>query len=559
MATGPPSKPVIISAIAIIIAVGLFLMWQSSSKSSSEREPVAGDNVAPTAASIDSAVASAPPVTTPSAVPPADGSADDLQGWPLDVTGALGIAQSDDTIPGSAEFGDSFGGSLAAGDINGDGVADLVLGSPGESIGDQSGAGGVHVVLGGDFGPGRPPAVAISQANEGVAGAAEVDDGFGTAIEVADFNGDGFGDIAIGSPGEALGEDAQAGVIHIVVGSTLGAALAESVVIRQDPLPGVSEAGDEFGFTLAAADFNGDGLADLAIGVPGEAVGEAAQAGFVNVLDGTPGGLDSDSAKGLDQADVGGEVDAQNRFGEALASGDFNNDGFDDLAIASPGLDSAAGLVTVVVGTPNGLGTSIGFFLQQGEGGLAGSPGPGDRLGAAMAVGDFNNDGFDDLAIGVPGEGFSDETSAGAVAVLHGDPLGFAAQPLLSQADLLGTAESSDRFGAALGAGDLNGDGFADLAIGSPGEGIGDLADVGAIHILEGSADGLTTDRAAQALTRSALPGAPEAGDNFAAQIEIADITGDGVADIIVGAPSEAIGEQSAAGIVHVIPGRSAS
>jgi len=547
---------VIIGAIAIIIAVGLFLMWQSSSESSSEREPVAGDNVAPTAASIDSAVASAPPVTTTSAAAPADGSADDLQSWPLDVTGALGIAQSDDTIPGSAEFGDSFGGSLAAGDINGDGVADLVIGSPGESIGDQSGAGGVHVVLGGDFGPGRPPAVAISQANEGVAGAAEVDDGFGTAIEVADFNGDGFGDIAIGSPGEALGEDAQAGVIHIVVGSTLGAALAESVVIRQDPLPGVSEAGDEFGFSLAAADFNGDGLDDLAIGVPGEAVGEASQAGFVNVLDGTPGGLDSDSAKGLDQADVGGEVDAQNRFGEVLSSGDFNNDGLDDLAIASPGSDAAAGRVTVVFGTPNGLGTSITFDLQLGAGGLVGSPEPGDRLGAAMAVGDFNNDGFDDLAIGLPGRELSDKAAAGAVAVLHGDALGFVAYNLLSQADVPGTAESNDRFGAALGAGDLNGDGFADLVIGSPGEGIGDLADAGALHILEGSADGLSTERAAQALTQTLLPGAPEAGDTFAAQIDIADITGDGVADLIVGSPGEAIGERNAAGVVHAIPGR---
>ena len=100
--------------------------------------------------------------------------------------------------------------------------------------------------------------------------------------------------------------------------------------------------------------------------------------------------------------------EADDRFGAALAAGDFDDDGCDDLAIGSPdediGAETDAGGVQIVYGSSLGLVTDGNVFFRQGADGVSGAPEAADRFGASLAIGDFDDDAFDDLAIGVAGE-----------------------------------------------------------------------------------------------------------------------------------------------------------
>ena len=273
-------------------------------------------------------------------------------------------------------------------------------------------------------------------------------------------------------------------------------------------VPPAGATSDSYSAQLTA--FRGDQHADIAVGVPGEDVGAtAADAGAVNVLFSGEYGIRDLYNQIWDQDDIPGDSDAEpsDGFGQALAAGDFNGDGRDDLAIGAPledvdagGYVSNAGIVQVLYAVPAGLSTS-GFqiWCQGGCDGLLDTAEDGDQFGYALTAADFNGDGYDDLAVGVPNEDVEALSDAGAVNVVYGSPTGLSILYVGTQfwsqnsPNVEGGCEAWDRFGTTLAAGDFNYDGYDDLAIGVPFEHVGTIADAGAVNILYGSGSGLSS------------------------------------------------------------------
>jgi hypothetical protein len=410
------------------------------------------------------------------------------------------------------EAADRFGYSLASCDFDNDGFDDLAVGVPREDLGpgESWGPGAVQVHYGrsGSF-PGFGSEF-FTQNTAGIPGDLEPGDGFGFSLACGDFDGDGYDDLVIGVPFEAFGDNLGdgEGMIDILPGFSGGLASDSAYSIDQDTsgIDGVSEEDDLFGYSLAAGDFDGDGYMDLAIGVIAED-----NTGAVQILFGSASGLNGARDLFWYDENLGGTREAQDRFGEVLIAGDFDGDGFADLAVGVPleeagtiGSSTDSGEVKIAYGAAGGFGSfpsRTQRFTQNSFPGANETAQVGDRFGAALAVGDFNRDGFDDLAMAAPFEGISSAPDRdGHVTMVLGTSSGL--HIFLARGFAAGwngipgsKTEHNKNFGWALAAGDFDGDGHDDLAIGVPFENGGGLGDIGAQTILYGSlfSDGFET------------------------------------------------------------------
>jgi hypothetical protein len=367
----------------------------------------------------------------------------------------------------------------------------------------------------------------------------------------ADFNHDGAADLAVGVPFEDVGTIQDAGAVNVLYGTAGGLTGSGSQLFTQ--VGSAPEPGDQFGYTLATGDFNHDGFADLAVGAPFEDAGSIIDAGAVSVLYGSAGGLTTTGGQIFTQ--VGSPPEAGDQFGRALAAGDFNHDGIADLAVGAPLEDvfgtPDAGAVSVLYGSAAKLTRTGGqIFTQVGS-----PPEELDLFGFALATGDFNHDGFADLAAGVPLEDVFSTLDAGAVSVLYGSASGLTASGGQTFTQVGSAPEPSDQFGYTVAAGDFNHDGFADLAAGAPLEDVFSVDGAGAVSVLYGSTAKLTRT-GGQIFTQ--VGSAPEPGDLFGFALATSDFNHDGFADLAAGAPFEDVFSTLDAGAVSVLYGSAA-
>jgi hypothetical protein len=432
-------------------------------------------------------------------------------------SGAAAVALLGLAFAAPVQPGHGAGGFAAAtlstalpSDFNGDGVEDLAVGVPGDSPSGWQQLGGVHIRYGVDERGDRLPNRYLGVDSPGIAPLLrQYPTGFGNRLASGDFDRDGFADLAVSVPGfDEPDPDVpriNVGGVVVVYGTADGLqprADQRAQVWSQDSpgVHGVSEDDDRFGSSLAVGDFDGDRFLDLAIGANGEKSGPGlAHSGSLTVLYGGRAGL-----TGRDQVvtqDSRGILDASEPgdwAAGAMAAGDFDRDGVDDLAVGVESEDLGGrrnvGAVNVIYGTRDvGLTGAGDRFVHQGLEAIPGVPRGSDQFGTVLSVGDFNGDRMDDLAIGAPEERLNGWAATGSVTTVYGTPVGLAwgsgRTVTMARLDSFTAEGNTPRFGGALSSGDIDGDGYDELAVGSPTF----SWRAGRVDVLRGSANGLAT------------------------------------------------------------------
>lgn len=454
-------------------------------------------------------------------------------------------------------------------DFDSDGRSDLTIAAMNEELPDATKGGMVAVIDGHpQFGPTR--VTRWTQGNAGGGDTPEHYDGFGVAVTCGDFDGDAYDDLAVGAANETVGDAPATGQVTVIYGSGSGLRANRAQTFDEDS-PGLgdeTEVADRFGSALASGDFNGDGRDDLVISVFGESYDGAERAGAVHVLYGSGGGLRSEGATYLRKDTFGERPRGDDWFGYAVAAGDLDGDGDDDLIIGVPGDDvlyepDDAGSIHVVLGSPQGITTAGNQFWWSGSDGLVGRESFGALFGLSLATGDFNRDGRADVAVGAPlADATPQRYNTGYVHLIYGASAGLTTtkdriihQDTRKVGDV---READDQFGRGLAAGDFDNDGYDDLAVGAPFEGVGRSRQAGAVTVLygrEGAIRGVRSQRWTQ--TNARTGDRSEKTDLFGISLATGDWNGDGAADLAAGAPFEDIEGAADAGRVLVLFGLS--
>ena len=405
----------------------------------------------------------------------------------------LDLASLDGTngfVVNGVEKYDTSGSSVSsAGDVNGDGFDDLIIGAYYADSNGRPSAGVSYVVFGASGGLDASINLSSLNGSNGFAiGGFKWLGGSGRSVSSAgDVNGDGFDDLIIGASSADSDEKTRAGESYVVFGASggFGASIGLSSLDGTNgfTVNGVDAEDRSGGSVSSAGDVNGDGFDDLIIGASEADPDGKSSAGQSYVIFGASGGFggsfDLSSLNGSNGFVLNG-IDGGDRSGTAVSSaGDVNGDGFDDLIVGASGADpagrTAAGQSYVVFGTGAGFGASLDLSSLNGSNGFV-LNGIDQRDGSGSSVssaGDVNGDGYDDLIIGAPNANRFGKPDAGASYVIFGTGTGFSASVDLSSLNgsngfTAAGIDAEDASGWSVSsAGDVNGDGFDDIVIGA--------------------------------------------------------------------------------------------
>ncbi|MBZ0089313.1 MAG: integrin alpha [Thermoanaerobaculia bacterium] len=505
-------------------------------------------------------------------------------GAQLQLLGYQWLSQNVSGVDGAPELGDLFGSSLAAGDFNCDGYDDLAVGVPHEDEDGVTRSGAVNVLYGGPAG--LTGGELWSQADNGVPSSNEPFDQFGEVLEAFYRNRDAFmcDSLAVGAPNEAAnGEDIDdAGAVWIFRGTASGLVPDGILVQGQDGVPESAEAGDRFGASISQGPLTGDPddctpvetPTSLLIGAPGEGLGlgdngHGAVVRITMPCDTAGGGVGSlpsfvvcelfqeEPCRVLTASsfDLPVDLDPYDGFGGSLAF--LRHD-------ADAGWNGGDPIVGVPDANEAGGSASIGAFLEsernwaavgsqywtQDSSGVQQVAEASDHFAEVLEEGDFDGDGDEDLAIGTPRESGGADIDVGVVHALYSTgtapskELTATGDFLAAQGDLAGEAtEAYDEFGGALAAGDFDGDGVDDLAVGIPGEDLSSprvVADAGKVNVLFGVAGtGLSTAGARNFDGDDLFFNGANASGYFGSALAAGDFDGNGIDDLAIGEPGD--------------------
>ncbi len=428
------------------------------------------------------------------------------------VNGASGLgtqgrqvwSQAGPAVPGDPGPFENFGSSLVSGDFNGDGCDDLAIGVPFDDVDGVNNAGGVNVFYGSPLDGLSVNSIDYWHQGTGSAGGAlEANDNYGRALAVGDFNGDGRDDIAIGIPGEDIGSGpsqvSDAGAIQVLFSLASGLSAIDSVILRRGTnLFGSPVTGEQLGGVLAAGNINAFAGDELVIGIPNYNISAALpNAGAIMIVTDVDFNV-LNATFTQDSPDIPGVAEAGDSLGYRLALGDFDGDGFDQIAATANGEDieqpaperESVGVVNIFdfTGESHQLWSQDDLGPEQAE--------DFDQFGSALVAADFNGDGVDDLAIGVSGEDLGPIFNTGVLHVLYGlDALGLTLNDRQLWLQTIDGSGDQDNFGAALAAGSINSGDAADLIIGAPGNSISQPGTGSATVLYSLPTDALFTDR----------------------------------------------------------------
>jgi hypothetical protein len=406
----------------------------------------------------------------------------------LYLGGSSGLAASTSWTAVGEATGDSFGYSVAtAGDVNGDGYSDVVVGADGNS----SSTGKAYLYLGGSSG--------LSPSASWTAVGEATQDSFGYPVATAgDVNGDGYSDVVVVADRNA----GLTGKAYLYLGGSTGLSAGASWTAAGEAT------GDRFGWSAATAgDVNGDGYSDVVVGAYGNA-GDTGKAYLY--LGGSSGPSASASWTAVGEA-------ALDQFSRSVATaGDVNGDGYSDVVAGAHRNTGDTGKAYLYLGEPGDLSADASWTVA-GEA-------TGDRLGYSVSTaGDVNGDGYSDVVVGA----YGNASFTGKAYLYLGGSSG-----LSTSASWTAVGEAaSDYFGYSVStAGDVNGDGYSDVVVGA----YRNTGFTGKAYLYLGGSSGLSASASWTAAGEAT-------GGSFGHSVSTAgDVDGDGYSDVVVGAYADA-------------------